>query len=155
MRRQGQEATKIASALVTRLEKAAVDNGFDRELPRDADWLAYASTQAPLRIWLTAADDGTLLAALSMGRVAAALGDYGTQPDIPLPSDAAGARRVASIADLHLLVRRAFQLSRTLPDELLLAFNRRVAGLPRATEVERLVVERVGQEVFRAGLLEY
>jgi predicted restriction endonuclease len=34
-------------------------------------------------------------------------------------------------------------------------FEEKVAGLPRATEIERLVVQRVGQDVFRAGLLEY
>jgi predicted restriction endonuclease len=31
----------------------------------------------------------------------------------------------------------------------------KAAGLPGATEIERLVVQRVGQDVFRAGLLEY
>ena len=28
-------------------------------------------------------------------------------------------------------------------------------GLPKATEAERLVVQRVGQDIFRAGLLDY
>ena len=46
-------------------------------------------------------------------------------------------------------------MSRTLPDELLHIFEQETAGLPRTTEAERLVIERVGQNVFRAGLLEY
>ena len=50
---------------ITRLEKTAVDNGFDRELPRQDNWLAFASTQAPLRIWLTAIDDDRLVLAAS------------------------------------------------------------------------------------------
>jgi hypothetical protein len=29
-------------AIATLLEKVAVDNGFDRELGRDGNWLAYA-----------------------------------------------------------------------------------------------------------------
>ena len=62
---------------------------------------------------------------------------------------------VASILALHAVLRRAYQLARTLPHELLHEFERRAAGLPRATEAERLVVQRVGQDVFRAGLLEY
>ncbi len=42
----------LSPVLASRLEKAAVDNGFDRELPREGDWLGYASTHCPLRIWL-------------------------------------------------------------------------------------------------------
>jgi hypothetical protein len=53
------------------------------------------------------------------------------------------------------LLRRAFQLSRTLPDELLHVFEGQTAELPRSTEAERLVIQRVGQDIFRRGLLEY
>src|SRR5690606_31477276 len=58
------------------------------------------------------------------------------------------------ISSLHRLVRRAFQLSRTLPNELLHAFQKQVASMPRATEIERLQIQRVGQDLFRQGLLE-
>src|SRR5439155_24108353 len=40
-------------------------------------------------------------------------------------------------------------------DELLRAFQKQIVGLPRATEVERLVIQRVGQDIFRSGLLDY
>ena len=43
----------LPSTLATRLEKAAIDNGFDEDLPRERDWLAYASTHAPVSVWLT------------------------------------------------------------------------------------------------------
>ena len=43
----------------------------------------------------------------------------------------------------------------SLPDAPLDQFRRRVAGLPRTTEAERLVVQRVGQNIFRDALLEY
>jgi hypothetical protein len=36
--------THLTPATITRLEKAAVDNGFDQELPRQDDWLGFAST---------------------------------------------------------------------------------------------------------------
>ena len=72
-----------------------------------------------------------------------------------LPRGAAGALAVSDIAALHRLLRRAFQLSRTLPDALLRVFEDETANLPRATEAERLVVRRIGQDVFRRGLLEY
>jgi predicted restriction endonuclease len=59
------------------------------------------------------------------------------------------------VPSLHRLLKRAFQLSRSLPDELLRTFEGRTATLPRATEAERLVVQRVGQDLFRQGLLDY
>jgi putative restriction endonuclease len=142
------------ASTLTLLEKLAVDNGFDRELPREVEWLAYASTQSPLRIWLSAPGDAVFIAGFSHGNVAAAL-DIGTTAVMPLPPGALAARAVTSLAALHQLVRRAFQLSKSLPFELLHTFERETAVLPRATEAERLVIQRVGQHVFRAGLLDY
>jgi putative restriction endonuclease len=145
----------LAPAVATRLEKVAVDNGFDLELPRQGDWLGFASTQAPLRIWLTAPDDLLCVAALSTAHVAASLDSFGDAFDSPLPVGASAGRAVPGFGELHQLVRRAFKLSRTLPDALLREFERRASLLPRATEIERMVVQRVGQELFREGLLEY
>lgn len=143
-----------SAATLTLLEKLAIDNGFDRERPREGEWLAFASTQSPLRIWLSAPGEGLFLAALSQSNVAAAL-DLGTTVSPLLPRDAVAARGVASLPALHRLVRRAFQLSKALPHELLHAFEKQAAILPRSTEAERMVVQRVGQNIFRAGLLEY
>jgi putative restriction endonuclease len=147
--------TPLTPATATRLEKAAVDNGFDQALPRQGDWLGFASTQAPLRLWLSAAGDALFVAALSQFHVARALGEYGAPAVAPLPPGAATALAVNDIPALHRLVRRAFQLSKSLPDELLHRYERQVATLPRATEAERLVIQRVGQDIFRAGLIEY
>jgi hypothetical protein len=147
----------LSLPLATLLDKAARDNGFDLALPHgDGDataWLGYASTQCPLRIWLSAADDGMPCVALSQVNVADALGEAGVAVAVPAPARAV--LKAADLAALHRLVRRAFQLSRTLPDELLHTFEQRTASLPRTTEAERLVVERVGQDLFRAGLLDY
>ncbi len=145
----------LPSATLTRLEKAAVDNGFDQELPRQDEWLGFASTHAPLQLWLSAIEDGPVLAALSQMNVARALADQAEPVTLPLPAGACAALASRDIADLHRLIRRAFQLSRSLPDELLRAFEKQTAHLPRSTEVERLVVQRVGQDLFRQGLLEY
>jgi len=147
--------TALSPVTLTRLEKAAVDNGFDQELPREGDWLGFASTQCPLRIWLGSFGGAVFLATFSQQKVARALGEYGTPMAAPLPKGALGGRTVTDIPSLHRLVRRAFQLSKTLPDELLHSFEKRTAALPKTTEAERLVVQRVGQDVFRHGLLEY
>jgi hypothetical protein len=145
----------LPPATITRLEKVAIDNGFDQQLPRQGDWLGFSSTQAPLLLWLAAFGEALYLAAVSRQNVAHALGDYGTACAHPLPPGACGGRAVADIPTLHRLVRRAFQLSKTLPDELLHVFEKMTAALPRTTEADRLVVQRVGQDLFRGGLLEY
>jgi hypothetical protein len=145
----------LSPATATCLEKAAIDNGFDQELPAPEGWLGFASTQAPLRIWLTALGDDRFLVAFSQAHVARAFGEHGTPMASPLPEGATAGRTVTGIPALHRLVRRAFQLSRTLPDELLHVFEKKTAALPKTTEAERLVVQRVGQDIFRAGLIDY
>ena len=145
----------LSPIIASRLEKAAVDNGFDQELPREGDWLAFASTQCPLRIWLVNFGDAVFLAAFSQQNVARALGEYGTPMAAPLPKCALGGRTVTAIPALHRLLRRAFQLSKTLPDELLHTFEKQTAALPKTTDAERLVVQRVGQDLFRQGLLDF
>ncbi|MEQ2007487.1 MAG: HNH endonuclease [Limisphaerales bacterium] len=145
----------LSAVITSRLAKAAADNGFDRELANSGDWLAFASTQCPLRIWLGATSGGAFAVALSQQNVALAIGEAGASTHEALPMGAVEARLVVDIPALHRLLRRAFQLSRSLPDELLNVFQARTANLPRATEVERLVIQRVGQDIFRDGLLEF
>lgn len=145
----------LTASTITRLEKAAVDNGFDQERPRLGDWLCFASTQSPLQLWLTVHDEELFVAALSQQNVARALSGLGAAFTGALPVGASGARCAVDIPALHQLVRRAFQLSKALPDELLHAFQKKTATLPRTTEVERLIVQRVGQDIFRAGLIDY
>jgi putative restriction endonuclease len=84
------------AATLTLLEKLAVDNGFDRELAREGVWLAFASTQCPLRIWLSTAGEELFLTALSQGNVAMAL-DTGIDAPSPLPADAVAVRAVTSV----------------------------------------------------------
>jgi putative restriction endonuclease len=143
-----------SAILVSRLEKAATDNGFDRRLEAYGDWLVFASTQCPLLVWLGASDEGALLAAFSRQNVASALGEYGAPSTVAVPTGAGSVLSVPNGPALHRLLRRAFQLSRALPNELLHTFEKQVATLPRTTDVERLVVQRVGQTLFREGLLD-
>lgn len=145
----------LAPLTQTRLEKAATDNGFDRALGPEGEWLVFSSTQCPLRVWLGSFGDAVLLAAFSQHNVSRALGEYGTPMVAPMPKGAAGGRTVPDAPALHRLLRRAFQLSKALPNELLQTFERQVAALPKTTEAERLVVQRVGQSLFRDGLLDF
>lgn len=143
------------TVISSRLEKAAVDNGFDRELPVLGEWLTFASTQSPLSIWLAMTVGGAFALALSQHNVAIALGTIGEPFVETLPAGAVGARVVPDIPTLHHVIRRAFQLSKSLPDELLHVFVARTANLPQTTEAERVVIQRVGQNIFRQGLLDF
>jgi hypothetical protein len=140
---------------LTLLEKAATDNGFDLAGAPDGAWLPFASSQTSLRIWLRVLDGSLYGVALSRREVCAALPDLGAAWTDPLPPGACAALALSDVASLHRLIRRAFQLSRVLPDAPLQVFLQRTASLPRTTEAERLVVQRVGQDLFRNGLLDY
>jgi putative restriction endonuclease len=145
--------TALSPVIISRLEKAATDNGFDQELDRDDDWLVFVSNHCPLRMWLGALAGPVFLAAFSQQNVARAL-DYGTPIAGLLPKGAVFGRSVSDVPTLHRLLRRAFQLSKALPNELLHTFEKQVVAMPRMTEAERLVVQRVGQNLFRDGLFE-
>ncbi len=60
-----------------------------------------------------------------------------------------------SLAGLYAGIERAYRLGVSLPDEPLEQFRKAVAKLPPATEVERLVVQRIGQDIFRTALMQY
>ena len=89
-----------------------MDNGFDRELPAVSEWLAFASTQCPLSIWLGMTVGGAFALARSQHTVAEALGTFGEPSEDGLPTGTVEARVVPDIPTLHHLIRPAFQLSK-------------------------------------------
>lgn len=156
---------RLQLGLRLQLEQAAEANGFDvRRKSVHANWLAFSSSQVPLRIWLAGGSDETFFVALSHAPVARSLGGdtASGSPDSgdgekcsTLPCDAVAVRAANGTPALHKLLRRAYKLSATLPDQLLRSFEKEVEAMPRSTEAERLVVQRVGQHVFRRGLIDY
>jgi hypothetical protein len=131
------------------MDKSAVDAGFDVRREPAAGWLTYASTSCPLVIGLSVID-GHPVAALSMTNVLEELGL--PRLNIGNPSGFVGAFSVADFNELQVLLGRAYELSRALPHELLHTWNERVEALP-ATERQATVKQRVGQDLFRQGLL--
>lgn len=147
--------TALSPILISRLEKAATDNGFDQVFEPEGDWLIVTSTQCPLRVWLGVFGGSVFLAAFSQSNVVRALGDYGSPMAVPMPKGSVGGRTVPDVPSLHRLLRRAFNLSKALPNELLHTFEKQLAALPKTTEAERLVIQRVGQNLFRDGLIDF
>jgi putative restriction endonuclease len=79
-----------------------------------------------------------------------------------LRSIAADAFAAKGERELGELLGHAARLARTLPDLPCREFERKVseelsrlAGPPSATEVERMVRQRVGQDIYRQSLLDY
>lgn len=133
-------------------EKAASQNGFRRVLGEKAGWAVFGSTTADGKIHLGAAGmRGPWFLALDHAGVIAELG----LPSADMPGP--GRVRVAfdSLGALYETLRRVYELTISLPDAPLRQFETHVADLPQTTEAERLVVQRIGQDIFRAGLMDY
>jgi HNH endonuclease len=137
----------------TEAQKAASNNGFRIERGVDDGWLSFASTTAQVVIWIArASKDGPWLLSVDRPEVSAEIG-------LPPVSDAVGPG-VATFAfdtllGLYDALDRIYRLGVSLPDAPLNAFRAASRDLPRTTEAERLVVQRVGQDVFRQALLAY
>lgn len=62
---------------------------------------------------------------------------------------------VRDFSTLYEVLQTVAAHARTLPNRVADAFRRETVGLPRSTETERITVQRVGQNLFRAALLDY
>lgn len=133
--------------------KAAYENGFRISRETRDGWIGYASTTAPGDVWVgRATNQGPWLLSITHAAVAAELGIPPTT-DISGPAFATFA--LATLGDLYQALDRVYKLGVSLPDAPFEAFQRATANLPRTTEVERLTVQRVGQDLFRQALLDY
>ncbi len=137
------------------LEKAASDNGFDLVLDQSGIWLSFASSHAPLKLWLTVDDQSQFLISFSSSDLVSELAELATIIQTDLPPGAITTFSVTDIKHLYPMLRRAFQLSRSLPNEPLNEFRSTTFGLPKSTEAERLIIQRVGQNIFRNSLIDY
>ncbi len=136
----------------TEAQKAAADNGFRLERGVEGGWLRYGSTTAQGDIWIAGFPPrGPWFLSVSHPGVAAEFGVFA--PDVEGPGVAQFV--VSTLGDLHRAVGRAYRLGVSLPDAPLDQFRKSTQQMPRTTEVERIVVQRVGQDIFRKALLAY
>ena len=137
--------------VATTAQKAAADRGFRDERGVDGPWLRYASTTAPGEVWIAGWPPiGPWWLAVSHHGVAAELG-----PPTPQPGPGAARFTFPTLPGLYEALDRAWRLARSLPTLPLAAFHQQTESLPRTTETERLIVQRIGQDVFRRALLDY
>ncbi len=135
----------------TEAQQAGWDHGFRTERGTSGGWIGFASTTAHGEIWIAASSDrGPWFLALTHPGVIAEFGP----PTAPAELGRA-AWVLATSLELHRAVDRAYRLGFSLPDVPLQEFSAKTRDLPKTTEAERLVIQRIGQDVFRAALMEY
>lgn len=133
-------------------EKAAFQNGFRRTLGENQGWAAFASTTARGAIHLAAAGvHGPWFLALDHAGIIAELG----LPAAAMPGPGKAHYAFDTLGGLYAVLNCVYALGTSLPDAPLREFRAAASDLPRTTEAERLVVQRVGQEIFRKALLAY
>ncbi len=124
-----------------RLEKAAADCGFERTpVLLDDGGMELRSAQFPETIFVHADGGGFSISVSAM---------------VLLDGTDGGAVSVADLDQLYITLQRASAIARTMPNRVADQFRREKLRLPQTTEAERLVVQRVGQNLFRDALMDY
>jgi len=132
-------------------DKIAFQNGFRRTHGETDGWRRYSSTTAKGSIWLGYEVAGSWVLALDHAGVKAEIGFEPAEVDGP----GLARFRFASLILLYAVMPRLYELAVSLPDAPLQEFLHRTQGMPKTTEAERLVVQRVGQNLFRDCLIDY
>jgi hypothetical protein len=137
----------------TEAQKAAWDNGYRLERGAEGGWLRYESTTAPGSIWIAGVSPaGPWQLSIDHPGVAS---EIGIPPDPQARGPAVTCYIFETLSELHVALDRIYKLALSLPEAPLQRFRARTAGLPVSTEAERLVVQRIGQDVFREALMDY
>ena len=133
-------------------EKATWQNGFRRRLGEAEGWAVFASTTVPGTIHLAAVGaQGPWFLALDHAGVIEELG----LPDAAIPGPGLARFAFPTLGQLYGVLPRVYQLAASLPDAPLKEYQAKVKDLPKTTEIERLVVQRIGQGIFRSSLIDY
>ena len=133
-------------------QKVAWQNGYRRALGEKDGWARFESTTAKGTVWFAATGhDGPWFLALDHVGIAEEL----NLPQAELLGPGLARYAFTNLTMLFAVMPRVYQLGVTLPDGPLEEFRAAVANLPKSTEAERLVIQRVGQGIFRDRLMTY
>lgn len=125
-----------------RVEKAAADSGFEMTPMAFGDGLQLRSVKFP---------ESVLVRSLEAGGYEVSLSDPSLLDLVagapPLHAD--------DIVMLYELLQKVAARARTRPNRVANEFKLKTAAMPRSTEAERLVVQRVGQGLFRSALQDF
>lgn len=125
-----------------RLEKAAADCGFEMTAVPHAEGLELRSARFPETVLVRVAGEKSFEVSAS-------------DPAILDQTAGSGPLKVEGYGELYALLRTTAAHARTKPNRVADEFKTKTATMPKTTEAERLVVQRVGQGLFRTALLDY
>ena len=125
-----------------RLEKAAADCGFEMTAVPHAEGLELRSARFPETVLVRVAGEKSFEVSAS-------------DPAILDQTAGSGPKQVEGYGELYALLRTTAAHARTKPNRVADEFKNKTATMPKTTEAERLVVQRVGQGLFRSALLDY
>jgi putative restriction endonuclease len=134
------------------LRKAVGDAGFDLTYDSNGEWQRVGVSGTANVVWILASGAGALFAVSDQAVLTEF--DSTTWTEVPLPTGAAGAMRCRTAEELHRALSRVRVLFAQLPPVPQQRFAQRLNAIS-STEVEVLVKQRVGQELFREMLMEY
>lgn len=149
-------STSASTFDLARVEKVAQDAGFDLASAIEEGWLVFRSSAFPQALGVMSQANDAFGVGFSDAvwgqKVAHDCGfesrtEAGPWPVIVDP--------VTDEAALHTMIQRAGRVARLLAGEAARQFADAMQQPPTATEVERLVTQRVGQDVFRRALIGY
>ncbi len=125
-----------------RLEKAAADCGFEMTPEVTDDGVRMRSARFPESVTIRPLE-------------ASAFAVVASHPLLVDGVEEPGGAQVQGYSALYATLRCAAARARTMPNRVADTFRAQTASMPKSTEAERLVVQRVGQGLFRAALLDY
>lgn len=144
---------EIPQSFVTRqeCEKVAFQNGYRRTYDEVDGWVKFSSTTAQGSIWLARTMEGLWLLATDHAGVIAELNEKVAKHSGP----GLGCFQFHELGELYSFLPRVYELALSLPDAPLHEFIAQTRNLPNKTDVERLVIQRIGQDIFRKRLMNY
>lgn len=146
--------TAYPFALESELRDAAHEHGYRIELGQSAGWLFFASASAPGEIAVAATQAGMAGPFFLSVFHAGAARELNAAPAAPCAKGHVGAFVFRDHDSLFEAVRAVYRLSVSLPTMPYEEFVKDTAHLGD-TEAERAQKVRIGQDRFRAALLEY
>lgn len=144
------------------LEKIARDAGFDRQAQRHGAWLVVGSSHFGEEVLLkpssASADTDVALAERSRPHSPASVSGIErvmSEPAVDFGTEMREVWAADSDAALGALLAIVAGAARNRREQPLQRFLAKTGSLPKTTEAERVIVARVGQDVFREALIEY
>lgn len=127
----------------TRLEKAAADCGFELSPEVIEGGLVLRSVQFPETIAVQPIGDDAFRLRASVPLL------------LSVANESGDGFAVHGWHGLYQVLDKAAATARTMPNRVAQKFYQSTATMPKSTEAERWVVQRVGQDLFRHALLDY